>query len=449
MNATFKKVLTLVLVVALTATVAIGGTLAYLTDRDNETNVFTMGKVDIKLNEVFNQGEKLVPNIKVQKEVSITNTGDNDAWVWYTITYPKALDLTPSGKTILWTGFATENHDNAGYEGANDSEAEWLIEYTSAPYLQDVIIDGVEMVQFTVLYQPQLAPGVETPVSLECLYFDKAIDVDADGNLYRVTDGNIEKIDWNIKDNANVYINAYAIQAEDFDNVKEAYAAYAGQWGGMNGEYAPANNVFADVTVLDADDVLKNADGDATVLETGLMIDTTNSKMGLDLGKFPLDVAYQFEPTLSAEEVKSSDYKTWHADFVVSVDKDIPAFGIGLAGYYDAWCSLNQDMWVLLASDQEIKAGEEIRLVKTMSDLMNMGITVSYKDLSDYGNDGIGFLCGAVDLSGKEVLGNIVEQIPAGTTLSVELRLYEATDGTEASETGNYITTGVYEYTFN
>ena len=38
-----KKIIAWLLVVVLTAGAAIGGTLAYLTDRDSEANVFTVG----------------------------------------------------------------------------------------------------------------------------------------------------------------------------------------------------------------------------------------------------------------------------------------------------------------------------------------------------------------------------------------------------------------------
>ena len=46
-----KKILSLILVIALVAGIAVTGTMAYLTDRDNETNVFTVGDVDIELSE--------------------------------------------------------------------------------------------------------------------------------------------------------------------------------------------------------------------------------------------------------------------------------------------------------------------------------------------------------------------------------------------------------------
>ena len=42
-----KKVLAWVLTLAMTAALAVGGTLAYLTDTDEDVNVMTLGKVKI------------------------------------------------------------------------------------------------------------------------------------------------------------------------------------------------------------------------------------------------------------------------------------------------------------------------------------------------------------------------------------------------------------------
>ena len=66
-----KKILALALVVAITATASIAGTLAYLTDRDSKANVFTVGDVQIELNDTFEQGSQLVPGVVVEKEASI------------------------------------------------------------------------------------------------------------------------------------------------------------------------------------------------------------------------------------------------------------------------------------------------------------------------------------------------------------------------------------------
>ena len=50
-----KKIISLCLVVALGATAVIGGTLAYFTDTDSETNNFTVGNVKI---DIVEKGEK-------------------------------------------------------------------------------------------------------------------------------------------------------------------------------------------------------------------------------------------------------------------------------------------------------------------------------------------------------------------------------------------------------
>ena len=42
----------------------------------------------------------------------------------------------------------------------------------------------------------------------------------------------------------------------------------------------------------------------------------------------------------------------------------------------------------------------------------------------------------------------MMDEAVIGTTLTVELRLYEATDATLGSETGEYLSIGKYTYTF-
>ena len=155
---------------------------------------------------------------------------------------------------------------------------------------------------------------------------------------------------------------------------------------------------------------------------------------------FTLDAAYKFQPTQSYEELLKSEYKYYLADFIVSADDDVPANSIALAGYYDAWCQFNNDNWVAMVNDGfEVKAGEEFGLVEAL------GAAVHYKDICEYGNDGIGFLCGAADLTGQNT----------GTTITVKLCLFETTadpNGSSASyekvEGAEPIVIGEFKYTF-
>ena len=161
-----------------------------------------------------------------------------------------------------------------------------------------------------------------------------------------------------------------------------------------------------------------------------------------------LDTAYQFEPTETFEQALKSDDSWWHADFAVSADKDVPADSMILAGYFEEYGRfLNSTEWIGLTSSDDIAAGTEIRLIKDgVSQALGGSLSVAYNELCAFGNDGIGFLCGATDLTG----------VNNGTTLTVELRLYETSCADEgchhnnyACETGNYITVGTFKYTFN
>lgn len=204
---------------------------------------------------------------------------------------------------------------------------------------------------------------------------------------------------------------------------------------------ACANLPVADVTVLNTEDTIENEEGD-TIFGKDLAIDTTNSQMGASLGLIYLDAAYQFEPTETLEQAEASDYRYWHADFVVYADKDVPNNSMALAGYYEAWCAFNDYKWVALTNDGlSIRANEEVRLVYGMG---NGGISVNYEELCTYGNDGTGFLCGVADLGGNE-----------GATITVELRLYETEAPSEENgnshnvETGRYAIIGTHSYTFS
>lgn len=100
-----KKIISLCLVVCLLAT-AIGGTLAYFTDTDRNTNEFTLGSVEIDLYETVGhkdaqgkvkmaevekgKGNDTNPSVKyegvlpgdvMKKVVTVENTGDSDAYV--------------------------------------------------------------------------------------------------------------------------------------------------------------------------------------------------------------------------------------------------------------------------------------------------------------------------------------------------------------------------------
>ena len=86
-----------IMIAAAGASLLIGGTMAYLTDYDTAANEFTVGKVDIELQEPKWKPEdhkKLVPTEEIEKDPQVKNVGINDAFVYLEISVPVAKVIT-------------------------------------------------------------------------------------------------------------------------------------------------------------------------------------------------------------------------------------------------------------------------------------------------------------------------------------------------------------------
>lgn len=168
-----NKVLLTTLSLVLVATIAIGSTLAYFTDRDSATNVFTIGNVAIELNEDFEQGATLIPGVDIEKKPTITNTGKNDAWVWATIAIPSVLDGgNDASKNVV--------HFNYDKNVVNDTQ--WTWKDSKGWMVEETAINNIKYSVYTVLYQTALKSGEETPAVMTKVYLDANIDINTDGN---------------------------------------------------------------------------------------------------------------------------------------------------------------------------------------------------------------------------------------------------------------------------
>lgn len=67
----------------LISALAIGGTIAWLTDKDEVTNTFSIGNVDIKINEEYDpeDGTDIYPGKEVTKIPTVKNIGKNPAYI--------------------------------------------------------------------------------------------------------------------------------------------------------------------------------------------------------------------------------------------------------------------------------------------------------------------------------------------------------------------------------
>ena len=210
-----KKITALCLCVALLAIAVVGASLAYFTDTDNAKNTFTVGKVNITLDEaevdmngvavtpakrVKKNEYKLMPGHTYTKDPMVTVlAGSEPSYIKMTVTFSKANELdaifAPTGAdlTSIFKGYDSANwiaKGNTKDAAANTRTYEfWYKETVGAP-TADVALDA--------LFDSITVPGTITNKQLETIK------------------------------GMTITVNAYAIQADGFANAEAAWAAYAG-----------------------------------------------------------------------------------------------------------------------------------------------------------------------------------------------------------------------------
>lgn len=94
-----------ILLLGLTAAVGcstFGLTMAYMSDKDQTTNVITVGDVTVDLTETNwkpETGVNILPRTEVAKNPEVTNTGSVDAWIFLKVRSPKKNIITVDNKT--------------------------------------------------------------------------------------------------------------------------------------------------------------------------------------------------------------------------------------------------------------------------------------------------------------------------------------------------------------
>ena len=229
-----KKILALCLVVALAVTAVVGGSLAYFTDTDKAENVFTTGKVDITLNETFEeQTAKLLPGKDIAKIVNVTNN-EEDAYVRLHIAFP--ADTIYYGENDGVQEYNNLVHFNQKYASLAAGEWNWTPtadgvggNYPGYPgngtnyNTYTTTIGGVEYRVFVVTYMTKLAKNDTTKTdAMFNVYLDKYADT-TDGVTYTApankADGGYRTAEMSSNlNNYKILIVAEGCQAEGFND---------------------------------------------------------------------------------------------------------------------------------------------------------------------------------------------------------------------------------------
>jgi predicted ribosomally synthesized peptide with SipW-like signal peptide len=196
------------------------GTLAYLTSEDTIVNTFTVGKVNIVLNEtavtpdgkaidgadrVKTNNYHLVPGKTYTKDPTLTVVkGSEEAYVRMFVTFNclKELDavFAPGGANML-------NIFN-GYDANN-----WV-------YTKDVRDDAKNTVTYEFRYKETVEPEADKNAVLDALFDSITIPSALDGKDMESISG------------FTITVTGNAIQAGGFNNANDAWTAFDGQING-------------------------------------------------------------------------------------------------------------------------------------------------------------------------------------------------------------------------
>ena len=220
-----KKIFSLCLIVALAATAVIGGTMAYFSDTDSQTNTFTTGNVAIDLWEDFgdNDGlEELIPatgsaqagTLKngIEKEVYVKNTGSEDAYVRVHIAIPQILD----DGAETFNAAANVFHFNYADESIGAGKWDWSKAADDEKYVGDWNFYTTQVGEiwynvYVVTYTGKLSTGYATVDAINQVYLDS-----------KVTNEDIVAIKQVLGEDWKIAVVAEGTQAAGFENAYEA-----------------------------------------------------------------------------------------------------------------------------------------------------------------------------------------------------------------------------------
>ena len=244
-----KKIALSLATLGVLGTLAIGGTMAYLTDAEKTANTFTVGKVQVDLEEPNYPGndsntvKNLVPNQVVAKDPQVENTGNNASIDFLSVSIPMKKVVLAADDGTKKTAAMTElfqTKSGTGNFGAGNVNSKWVLVDTKY-YAGDADKTGSATPSDTTTkvirvygYNAKLAAGTKSATLFDSVKLVNLVEGQADTSTQ------------------NIDVKAYAIQATDITNVstdtldqatlKKVYDVYVKQSGTDTSKVADTSN---------------------------------------------------------------------------------------------------------------------------------------------------------------------------------------------------------------
>lgn len=459
-----KKIITLCLVLVLAALPMLNGTLAFFTDTDSSSNVMTMGSVEIVQHEQqrklpaaaggvvelepFENGKKLVPSFApenyltysnlddsykffsrkgenlpnaIDKIVTVENKGNIPAYVRTVFAFEAPEGFNRNAHANKEPGWALLRNDIDGTVKGTKSNTEWKWTFfaDTARFNMD---DGQNYVIAVATAQKPLGANETTIPSLLQYYLNQYTG----SEHVKAFGGSLE-----------IYAFTQAVQADGFADVDEAFKESFGDI-----TYDPATGKFSN---LPWNEMIPLPEATVSLLETDAELQVFDGAIPSAVGMSAADLvdyALVFGIKYPNDPIHV-EFENWHADFVLTFNKDIDGEGRLATMLNDPTLAQYNDKVVLVGSylnagsypcplPDQIVAGQPYRVMKEFGKIMPQFSELTYGFIKDYVET---FKCGVVfDLLGKKNNSPELDDV----TVTLELRLYE----TELDSNNEYVETG-------
>lgn len=187
-----------------TATIAVGGSLAYLTATDEATNRFTVTKalaIDvIEPNWQESNGSNISPAQTIPKDPQVQNKSDVPVYAIMQVSVPHAR-------------IATADADGTVHAAASQDLFTYALNPGWSEHGQGSLSENGECMVHTFLLGEELAPGKTSPALFDAVTLVNAVNGQIDGK------------------ELSIDVTGFAVQAEGFDSAADAWSACVNQNG--------------------------------------------------------------------------------------------------------------------------------------------------------------------------------------------------------------------------
>lgn len=172
-----KQLLRTIIACGLVVSVAVGSTVAYLTDAETSTNTFTVGNVQIDLEEPGYPGndsdevKNIIPNQEIVKDPQIENTGNNDALAFLRVEVPQEMFTDGDDGTG-----EQKKQDLFRLKGVSD---QWELLRTETVTRED----GKVKTSYVYGYKKTLGKGATTDKLFQKVQMKNAVESDLSGKV--------------------------------------------------------------------------------------------------------------------------------------------------------------------------------------------------------------------------------------------------------------------------